>query len=484
MSYINLHTHTDYSNIRMLDSINQLPLLFERCRELNMTGIAITDHESLSGHIKAIQYVNDMRKKYKEKYEKEENEEKRIPIKRELDYWNNFKLVLGNEIYLTRNDLTKENYIKGQDKYYHFILLAKDEEGHKQLRELSSRAWSHSFRQFIERVPTYYKDIEEIIGSNPGHVIGSTACLGSEFANLIREYLDKQQSKEIRNKIDNFIQWCQKQFGKENFFIELQSSESDDQNIYNACALAYAKARGIKAIITTDAHYLRKEDRPLHKAYLNAGEGDRETDAFYSGTYLQSIDDIKGYMHNIKEEDINWMLDNTNYIASQIEEYSLYHKEIVPKIQLEFKEVRIDNYDIIRHIIKKCNLEYINKFINSESEQDKCYINNIFYGLSKKINVDNWEKYLIQIDKEVAEVWEITQKIGNELSSYFNTMSKVVDIMWNEGDSLVGVSRGSAGGFVSNYLLGITQMDPIKYGIENMYWRFIHRDRPELPKIA
>ena len=123
--------------------------------------------------------------------------------------------------------------------------------------------------------------------------------------------------------------------------------------------------------------------------------------------------------------------------------------------------------------------------INSNSEQDTCYINNIFYGLTTKIkNVDEWERYLIQIEKEVAEVWEITQKIGNELSSYFNTMSKVVDIMWNEGDSLVGISRGSAGGFVSNYLLNITQMNPIKYGIENMYWRFIHRDRPELPKIA
>lgn len=484
MSYINLHTHTDYSNIRMLDSINQLPLVFERCRELNMTGVAITDHETLSGHIKAIQYVNNMRQKYKDKYEKEENEEKKIPIKRELDYWNNFKLVLGNEIYLTRNNLTKDNYVKGQDKYFHFILLAKDEEGHKQLRELSSRAWSHSFRQFIERVPTYYKDVEEIVGINPGHLIASTACLGSEFANLIREYLESKQSIEVRNRIDNFVQWCQKQFGKENFFIELQSSESDDQNIYNACALAYAKARGIKAIITTDAHYLRKEDRPIHKAYLNAGEGDRETDAFYSGTYLQSVEDIKGYMKNIKEEDINWMLDNTNYIASLISEYSLYHKEIVPKIKLEFKEVRIDSLDIIRYIIDKCNLEYIKKFMSSESEQDKCYINNIFYGLNEKIKDTNeWEKYLVQINKEVAEVWEITQKIGNDLSSYFNTMAKVVDIMWTEGDSLVGVSRGSAGGFVSNYLLGITQMDPIKYGIEEMYWRFIHRDRPELPDV-
>lgn len=483
MSYINLHTHTDYSNIRMLDSINQLPLVFERCRELNMTGVAITDHESLSGHIKAIQFVDSMRKKYQAKYENEEDEEKRIPIKIELDYWNNFKLVLGNEIYLTRNNLTKDNYVKNQDKYYHFILLAKDEEGHKQLRKLSSRAWSHSFRQFIERVPTYYKDIEEIIGSNPGHVIGSTACLGSEFANLIREYLDKKQAPEVRTRIDNFVQWCQKQFGKENFYIELQSSESDDQNIYNACAIAYAKARGIKAIITTDAHYLRKEDRPIHKAYLNAGEGDRETDAFYSGTYLQSIDDIKGYMKNIKEEDINWMLDNTNYIASQIEEYSLTHKEIVPKVELEFKEIKMSDFSLMLEKAEKLGLEYINKFKTSKSDQDNCYLQNIFYGLAYKVSYEDWDKYLIQINKELAEVWEISQKIGTELSSYFNTMAKVVDIMWTEGDSLVGVSRGSAGGFVSNYLLGITQMDPIKYGIEEMYWRFIHRDRPELPDV-
>lgn len=478
MSYSSLHVHSDYSNIRMLDSINQLPLLFERARELCLTGLAITDHESLSGHIKAIQYVNGMREKYKEKYEKEQNEEKKAVIKKELDYWNNFKLVLGNEIYLTRNNLNKDNYVKGQDKYFHFILLAKDEEGHKQLRQLSSRAWSHSFRQFIERVPTYYKDIEEIIGANPGHVIGSTACLGSQFANLIREYLDKGQPKEIRDRIDNFVQWCQKQFGKENFYIELQSSESDDQNIYNACALAYAKARGIKAIITTDAHYLKKEDRPLHKAYLNAGEGDRETDAFYSGTYLQSADEIKEYMYNIKSEDIDWMLENTNWITSQIEEYSLYHKEIVPKVKLE-KEF---NYcSTIRNLaIQK---EYISKFINSNSEQDNYYINGILSGLENKIEENKWEEYINQINKEVAEVWEITQKIGNDLSSYFNTMAKVVEVMWNEGDSLVGISRGSAGGFVSNYLLGITQMDPIKYGIENMYWRFIHRDRPELPDV-
>ena len=171
MSYTSLHNHTDYSNIRMLDSINQLPLVFERAKELKLNGVAITDHETLSGHIKAIQLLKSLREKAKTEEDKK--------------YWNNFKLILGNEIYLTRNNLTKENYVKGQDKYFHFILLAKDAEGHEQLRELSSRAWSHSFRQFIERVPTYYQDVEEVIGVNPGHIIASTACLGSKFANLV-----------------------------------------------------------------------------------------------------------------------------------------------------------------------------------------------------------------------------------------------------------------------------------------------------------
>ena len=92
--------------------------------------------------------------------------------------WQNFKLILGNEIYLVRNGLSKDNFVAGEDRYYHFILLAKDDIGHKQIRELSSRAWKRSFFRFLERVPTYYSDIEEVIGSNPGHVIASTACLG------------------------------------------------------------------------------------------------------------------------------------------------------------------------------------------------------------------------------------------------------------------------------------------------------------------
>lgn len=463
MSYASLHLHTDMSNIRMLDSLNQLPLVFEKAYELKLKGVAITDHEALCNHVKAIQYVKNKRKNTQGE---------------EQQYWNDFKLILGNEIYLTRNDLTKENYVKGSDKYFHFILLAKDEEGHEQLRELSSRAWKRSFKQFIERVPTYKRDIEEVVGSNPGHIIASTACLGSEFAHLIVEYMNN--GHKTANKIDEFVNWCQKQFGKDNFYIELQSADSQDQAKYNKCALAYCKAKGLEPIITTDAHYINREDRPIHKAYLNAGEGDREVDEFYSGTYMQSVDDMRSYVipQGMAEGDLQWMLKNTIKVANRIEQYDLYHQEIVPKVKLE------EEYSYpkeIEDLIKEKN--YINKFINSESEQDKYYIKGILYNLSIKIEKERWREYIEQIEKEVAEVWEITLKIGNELSSYFNTVKKVTDIMWTEGDSLVGVSRGSAGGFVTNYLLGITQMDPIHYKINNLYWRFIHRDRPELPDV-
>ena len=113
--------------------------------------LAITEHETIASAIKAEKYY----KKIKEKNP-------------------NFKLILGNEIYLCRNGLNLSNYNSKKDKFYHFILLAKDEIGHEQIREISTRAWSHSFSyRKMTRVPTYYQDILEVVGRNPGHIIAS-----------------------------------------------------------------------------------------------------------------------------------------------------------------------------------------------------------------------------------------------------------------------------------------------------------------------
>ena len=115
MDRFEVHSHTHYSNIRLLDCINKPKDLIDRAIELNLKGIAVTDHECLSSHVILNKYQQEIKEKYP-----------------------NFKIALGNEIYLT------DSREKGQ-KYYHFILIAKDKIGHKQLRELSSLAWMQSF---------------------------------------------------------------------------------------------------------------------------------------------------------------------------------------------------------------------------------------------------------------------------------------------------------------------------------------------------
>ena len=146
--------NTDYSNLRLRDSINTYQELIDYAIELGHEVIAITEHETISNAVKVEKYYNEIKKEYPD-----------------------FKVILGNEIYLCRDGLNADNFEKGTDKYYHFILLAKDAIGHRQIREISTRAWKRSWMNGkMRRVPTYYQDLIDIIGANPGHVIGSTAC--------------------------------------------------------------------------------------------------------------------------------------------------------------------------------------------------------------------------------------------------------------------------------------------------------------------
>ena len=149
-----LHNHTMYSNLRLRDCIIRENELIDYALELGHEVVAITDHESISNAIKVEKYYQKVKKNNP-----------------------NFKVILGNEIYLCRNGLNNQNFIPKQDRYYHFVLFAKDAIGHQQIREISTRAWTRSYMvRGMRRVPTYYQDLFDIIGSNPGHVIGSTAC--------------------------------------------------------------------------------------------------------------------------------------------------------------------------------------------------------------------------------------------------------------------------------------------------------------------
>lgn len=458
MSYLSVHNHTHYSNIRMLDCIIKEDKLIDHAHKMGLKGVCLTDHESVGGHIKAIKHM---------KKRKEENPEE----------WKDFKLGLGNEIYLTRDGLSKENYTKGKDGFWHFILVAKDKEGHKQLRELSSRAWDHTFRTFMERVPTYYRDFEEIILPNKGHLIATTACLGGQFPNMLLE------AHETRNfsKIDSFINWCLKIFGND-FYIEIQPGTSDEQKWFNKEAVAYALANNIRWIVSTDTHYLRKEDRPVHKSFLNAGSGDREVDEFYQFCYMMSPAEIVTYLEeSIDTHFAQEALDNTLEIYDKIGEYDLAHAQIIPRIPLDWDSIpTIWNNPEATSVVVNAAFAYpnISLFLNSDHEEDRFFIQKIIERGNQRGILD--EPHLQRINDECGEIWEVSEKINERLSAYFIIIQKVVDLGWTDGDSIVGPWRGSAGALLTAYLLDIIQGDPLNSPIDLPYWRCISKDRVEL----
>lgn len=190
-----LHNHTDFSNLRLKDSINTVDRLMDYALELGQDVLAFTEHESVANAVKI-----------QEAYEKRKQDNP------------NFKVILGNEIYLVRDGLNKDNFNPEEDKYFHFILLAKNAEGHKQIREISTRAWMRSYMaRGMRRVPTYYQDLIDIISKNKGNVIASTACLGGQLP----AYLLKYKQTHDKADIEQVIKWLKgmvKLFGKGNFF--------------------------------------------------------------------------------------------------------------------------------------------------------------------------------------------------------------------------------------------------------------------------
>lgn len=453
-SYTSLHNHTEYSNLRLLDCINKVEDIIQYAHDLGLNGMAITDHEALSAHIKALKFYNQKCK--------------------DDESWKDFKLILGNEVYLCRDNLSSETYEKGE-KYPHFILLAKDKIGHAQLRELSTRAWSHSFTMFMTRVPTYYKDIEEVIGKNPGHVIASSACIGG--------WLGICKNNGAEQNAGAFLKWCVKIFG-DDFYLELQPARYAEQIEYNKWLLQLSKKHSIKCIMTTDSHYLKKEDREIHASFLNSKDGDRETADFYQYTYVMSPDEIKELTNDyINEELLQWMFDNTNEINGKIEQYDLFQPQVVPHLS----DDRIQHPEWVK-IYQKIGIrdkfEYLNKYLHSEAEDDRYMI---YLGLTKLASMnlppDKKEKYLERLEQELAECWLVSERLGQPISSYLLMVRNIIQIMWDKAESLVGISRGSAGVMLINYLIGVTQMNPLEQGLYLPHWRFLERNKIELPDI-
>ena len=383
----------------------------------------------------------------------------------------NFKVILGNEIYLCRNGLNAENYNKDYDRYYHFILLAKDAIGHKQIREISTRAWKRSYMsRGMRRVPTYYQDLIDIIGSNPGHVIGSTACLGGALPTQLLKLKNKFDSN-LYNQVIFWFKQMEELFGKGNFFFELQPNTSKEQIYVNRKLIELSKEYDIPYIITTDTHYLKKEDRSIHKAYLNAQNGDREVDDFYATTYLMNTEELENNL-DLTQEELYEAYANILKIKDMCKDYTLMKPLKIPQLEWKEFDVNID-YESRLKLYEK--IPYLKTFANSSYEGDNVLVEAILQAILLDEKLQNQEIY-DEINECLRMTWVSSEKNKAHWSAYYLNLQRIIEECWNAG-TLVGPGRGSGVGFILLYLLNITQINPLWETTKCYNWRFLNPDR-------
>lgn len=469
-----LHNHSDRgSNLKLRDTTNRVEDLIQTANDMGHKGVAFTEHESISSHVKAIQATEKLKKEGK------------------ID--KDFKLILGNEIYLVDSlEEVRDNYKSGGvTKFPHFLLLAKDEIGHEQIRYMSSVAWGQSyFTGPMLRTPTVKDFLRSVIDKDPGHLIASSACLGSPHCIGLLEmkrHLEEgntEKAKAAYQKVCDFTDWCIEVFGKEDFYLELQPAYSDEQIYCNKELLKLADKFGLEYIVTTDSHYLRPEDRIVHKAFLNAKEGEREVDAFYEATFVQNHAEINERLSYLSHDVIKRALDNTMEIGKKIKEYTIIKPTIIPKTDLPDFQLR----GLFKSIYNK--YEYINKMAHAINDQDRYIVKLIEDGFYELLPYNTYSKNKLhevaaRIDTELGELYLISKKVNQAVSSYYITVREIVNVIWDDecGNSLVGPSRGSSAGYLICFLLGITQINPLEYGIEMPHWRHLTSERPEFPDI-
>ena len=452
MGRVSIHNHTYYSNIRILDALANPEELIDRAVEIGLDGIAITEH----GNVCSAPRVNFYEEKIHEKHP-------------------HFKVILGAEIYLT--DTRDKNQM-----YYHCVLLAKNALGHKMLRELTSIAWLNSYYdRGMERVPNLRSEVENLIQKyGRGNLIMTQSCLGGRVNHHLLEMINCEKHNDLEGKkkhhaiIVDFMQWADKWFG-DDFYLEVAPAPYPEQIEVNRRLPSLAKCFNKKIVIGDDAHRVRKEDYLAHKALLNSQMGEREDiDKFYLYTYLQTEDEIK---EHLKDCNLNYeeLVAASEEIYDKIEHFSLRNKQHVNVAEVPSYPKEAANshkYDVEKYP----TLDYL---MHSDVPQERYWINYCQEQLEKR-GINN-DQYLAQLEIEADIQKTVGEKLETCIFNYPIFLKDKIDLFWECG-STVGVGRGSSVAGLNHYLFDLVQLDCIKEGIPH-YWRFLNKDRIELPDI-
>ena len=398
MNFAHLHVHTEYS---LLDGSNKIKEYVARVKELGMNSAAITDHGVMFG-------VIDFYRAAKAE---------------------GIKPILGCEVYVAPGSRFEKEAGTNEDRYYHLVLLAENNQGYANLVKIVSKGFVEGY---------YYKprvDLELLEQYHEG-IIALSACLAGEVQrNLARTmYEEAQRAAERYENI----------FGKDNFFLELQDHGIPEQGMVNQQLLRLSQETGIALVATNDVHYTFAEDEKPHDILLCIQTGkklDDENRMRYEGGqyYVKSPEEMAALFPYALQA-----LENTQKIADRC------------NVEIEFGVTKLPRYDVPEGYT---SWEYLNKLC--------------FEGLESRY---------------VPVTEELKERLTYELD-VIRTMGYVdyFLIVWDfikyarDHDIMVGPGRGSAAGSIVSYTLGITDIDPIKYQL--LFERFLNPERVSMPDI-
>lgn len=413
--YIPLHVHSHYS---LLDGLSKPQQIADRCKEIEVNACALTDHGNIAG---SVQFYKQMKA-------------------------NGIKPILGCELYICRGNADEK--VKENMKLEHFLVLAKNLDGWKNLISLVSKTNNPDFFYRKPRV-----NISDLADYAQGTLIGITGHLGSTLANRIvtEDTIDNDWKKNSTQHLSQLIDI----FGKDNLFLESQLIDQDNLEIQKPltdCVREVAKELNLKMICTPDAHYAKKEDADDQRILLC---NNLKTNLSEVNKKLSNEEDVgmdcffkSNNFHIPSQEEMNSLhteeeLHNTNLVADMCEEYDILKKPNLPPFDCP------EGYDDAEYLRQLCRDGWKEKIANNipESEHDR-YVQRIKYEL------------------------EVLQ--GADLSSYFLIVKDIVDHVRNN-DWLPGPGRGSAAGCLVSYLLSITSINPLQYGL--IFDRFYNAGR-------
>ena len=446
--FVHLHLHTEYS---LLDGACRLDRLMERAHALKFSSIAVTDHGVLYG---AVDFYREAREK-------------------------GLKPIIGCEVYVAPGSrLDKKSGNGGRDVYNHLVLLAKDEVGYQNLIKLATASHLEGY---------YYKPRidKELLAAHREGLIALSGCLASE----IPESILKDQLPKARAAID----WFKQTLGPENFYLELQNHGIPEQAKVNRQLIPWAAEFGLKLVATNDVHYVEKSHSHAHDCLICIGTQTLLTDTkrmryAEQQFYLRSAEEMSARFAETPEAVRN-TLEVAEKCNLEIEFGKLHYPVFTPPehftregyLRKLLAEGLLRRYGLhVRAEGQEFILERVEDARRLPTYKEPAGEASLSHG-------DAGGSSALPGETATAAVNAVLERLRHELAviektgfiSYFLIVGDFVRYGHERG--IACVARGSAAGSIVTYLLGISNIDPIRYGL--LFERFLNPERVNPPDI-